>query len=169
MSRAVTAQSEAMKRERSGSTTVPRETLILLVEPDQRTRDHVAGWLGEAGYSVIDCPGPRREDYTCLGVRGERCALVEMADVAVLDAGVFRQAGDDRSAASRLLRYYLTADRPLILVSDTTGGSVSFEDDRVALVRCDRESVLQAVIDLMDVNRRASAGLPTSGLSERSA
>ncbi len=43
----------------------------------------------------MDCPGPQREDFTCLGIRGQRCALVAIADLAILDGRVLLEPGTD--------------------------------------------------------------------------
>jgi hypothetical protein len=127
--------------------------LILLVEPEETDRRRVGGWLEAAGYSVMDCPGPKREDFTCLGVRGERCALVEMADLAILDGRALLEAGTDQ-AATHLLRYYLASDKPVLVLADGIGAEFSFEDDRVAVAtRASRTSVLTAVRELFDVDR----------------
>lgn len=130
--------------------------LVLLVEPEESDRTRLGGWLEEAGYGVIDCPGPRREDFTCLGVRGERCALVEIADLAILDGRTVFEASSDPQAATRLLRYYLASDKPVLVLADGIGAEFSFEDDRVAVAsRASRPSVLAAVRELFEIDRVA--------------
>lgn len=46
------------------------EKLVLLVEPDEDGRERLGGWLEKQGFGVMECPGPSRADYTCLGVQG---------------------------------------------------------------------------------------------------
>ena len=134
-----------------------RERLILIVHPDDGGRNRLADWLEDAGYGVIECPGPRRMDSTCLGVRGQSCGLVEIADLAILDGAVFRQADTNREAATCLLRYYLASDKPVLVLADGAGADFSFEDDRVAVApRANRQSVLAAVSELLDLDRLAA-------------
>lgn len=131
-----------------------KDSLVLLVEPDHTDRARLGEWLEGAGYGVIDCPGPKREDFTCLGVRGERCALVEIADLAILDGRTLLETDSDAQAATRLLRYYLACDKPVLVLADGIGADFSFEDDRVAVAtRASRTSILTAVRELFDVDR----------------
>lgn len=133
------------------------DKLILLVEDDATDSERIGGWLEEAGYGVIDCPGPQRQDFTCLGVRGERCALVEIADLAILDSHTLLDAPDDK-AASCLLRYYLRSDKPVLVLADGIGSEFSFEDDRVAVAtRTSRATVLEAVRELLEIDSVAIA------------
>lgn len=130
------------------------DSLVLLVEPDDTDRARLGAWLEAAGYRVIDCPGPKREDFTCLGVRGESCALVEVADLAILDGRTLFEADTDPRAATRLLRYYLGTDKPVLVLADGIGADFSFEDDRVAVAsRASRAAVLAAVRELFDIDR----------------
>jgi hypothetical protein len=124
--------------------------LILLVEPDPHDRDHLGASLEAAGYGLMDCPGPRREDFTCLGIHGRRCALVEIADLAILDARALQAAGVDRKPAARLLHYYLSSDKPVLVLTDQQEQPFSFENDRVAEAdRSNSAAVLTAVTELL--------------------
>ena len=127
--------------------------LILIVESDAGDRSRLQRWLEAAGYSVIECPGPQRQDFTGVGVRGEPCALVEIADLAVLDGRVLFDQGNHKEAR-RLLQSYLASNKPVLLLGDGAGTEFSFEDDRVAVAaRANRESVLEAVRELLEVDR----------------
>jgi hypothetical protein len=131
------------------------DTLVLLVESDEPTRKQLGDWLEQAGYGVMDCPGPRREDFTCLGIRGRRCALVEIADVAILDGRVLGQAEPDIKAAGRLLHYYVGSQKPVVVLMDAREPHFHFESATVARAnRGSRESVLGAIREL--VNDRAT-------------
>ena len=138
----------------TGKPTGPRgDKLILLVECDDNDRRRLGAWLEGAGYGLMDCPGPQREDFTCVGVRGRPCALVEIADLAILDGRVLLQAGADQKAARRLLHYYLASDKPVLILADKAESGLSFDNDRVALAkRSSRKAVLAAVSDLLDVD-----------------
>jgi hypothetical protein len=109
--------------------------LVLLVEPDGEERQRLGSWLERAGFGVMDCPGPSRTDYTCLGVRGERCALVEVADLAILDARLLDDAYLEKTPSRRLLHYYLSAGKPVLILSGPGALSRSFYDDQVAVLR----------------------------------
>lgn len=127
--------------------------LVLLVESDPGDRSRLENWLEGAGYSLMECPGPQRQDFTCLGIRGEPCALVEVADLAILDGRVLLDAHDNK-AARQLLHSYLGSNKPVLLLADGTDAESSFEDDRLAVAtRANPESVLEAVRELLGVDR----------------
>lgn len=147
--------------DKAGSTAVrpTQDALILLVESNGEDRQRLGDWLEDAGYGLLDCPGPQREDLTCLGVRGKRCALVEIADVAILDERVLLEAGSDQQAARRLLHYYLATKKPVLVLTNGTHPDVTFENDRVARVnRSKRNAVLTTISDLLGDDRRNTAG-----------
>lgn len=147
---------DAMMKAEKGATAA-RHKLILVVQTDDGDRNRIGDWLEDAGYGVIECPGPRRQDFTCLGVRGQRCGLVELADLAILDGQALLEAGNDNKAATRLLRYYLASDKPVLVLAEGTGADFSFEDDMVAIAtRGNRQSVLGAVSELLDLDRLAA-------------
>lgn len=130
--------------------------MVLLVEADPSDRERLGGWLEKAGYGLIDCPGPQRQDFTCLGVRGQHCALVEIADIAILDGRVF-QEGADHKAATRLLHYYLVSGKPVLVLINHGADLLSFENDRVAIAdRSDRSAVLAAVGELLEADSRVA-------------
>src|SRR5712691_7819822 len=58
---------------------------VLLVERSRDVRDRIGGWLEEAGYDVLNCPGPTAPDYRCVAGRGGSCPFVHGADAVVLD------------------------------------------------------------------------------------
>lgn len=130
--------------------------LILLVESNPEDRRRLGTWLEQAGYSLMDCPGPSRQDFSCLGIRGKHCALVEIADIAILDGRVL-QSGTDVKSATRLLHYYLQSGKPVVLLVDKKSDRPRFESDRVATAdRGNRDAILTAVTDLLDVRWVAS-------------
>lgn len=131
--------------------------LVLLVQSNGDDREQLGGWLQDAGYSVLDCPGPKREDFSCLGIRGRRCALVEIADLVILDGRVLEEAGAENAGVRKLVHYYLGSGKPVLVLLDRIDGGTSFENDRVATAdRCDREAILSAARDLLDVECVAS-------------
>jgi hypothetical protein len=87
---------------------------ILLVEHDEDIRDLIGGWLQGAGYDVLTCPGPSAPDYSCIGGRSWRCALVEAASLVVLDLSFSRDAIVRASVGVDLLGYYLLTGKPII-------------------------------------------------------
>src|SRR6266498_4008485 len=58
---------------------------ILLVEHDEQRRALIGGWLQDAGYDVLTCPGPSAPEYSCIGSRAGGCPLVDPASLVVLD------------------------------------------------------------------------------------
>lgn len=131
--------------------------LVLLVHSNGDDRRKLGGWLEAAGYSLMDCPGPKREDFSCLGIRGRRCALVEIADLVILDGRVLEEAGGENEGVRKLLHYYLGCGKPILVLLDRIDGGIAFENDRVATAdRSDREAILRAARDLLDVECLAS-------------
>jgi hypothetical protein len=126
--------------------------LLLLIEPDAVERERYGGWLEQAGFGVMECPGPGRIDMTCLGVRGHRCVLVEAADMAVLDVRVLRDAYRERAAGRRLLRFYLECGKPVLLMGGTTRPKTEFNDEHVSVMRRKptRRALLSAVRTLLE-------------------
>ena len=58
---------------------------ILLVEHDEQRRALIGGWLQDAGYDVFTCPGPSAPEFSRIGNRAGRCALVDPGSLVVLD------------------------------------------------------------------------------------
>jgi CheY-like chemotaxis protein len=135
---------------------------ILLVERDPKARDLIGSWLKGAGYEVLLCPGPTAPDYSCIGGRARRCALVDPVTVIIVDLSLARDAMLQGSARMDLLGYYLSTGKRVIALGpgDQLLGRVLEEHlipldgvpDRQALVqtiRCNcpmrrsRESTLQ--------------------------
>jgi hypothetical protein len=114
-------------------TTPKRDRLVLLVEPDAGEREQFGSWLEAAGYGVINCPGPPGAGMVCLGQRGRACGLVEIADLLVLDLRVVRDAVTDRTPGRRLVHYYLSSGKPLMLLGDPAQLGKRYRDDQVVV------------------------------------
>ena len=115
--------------------TIPKtDRLVLLVEPDADERERFGSWLEAAGYGVINCPGPPGAGMVCLGQRGRACGLVEISDLLVLDLRVVRDAADERTPGRRLLHYYLSTGKPVILLGDPANLAKRYRDEHLAVV-----------------------------------
>ncbi len=110
------------------------DRLVLLVDPDAGEREEFGSWLEAAGYGVINCPGPPGAGMVCLGQRGRACGLVEISDVLVLDLGLVRDAATERTTGRRLLRYYLSSGKPVMLLGDGTQLGQRYRDDQLAVL-----------------------------------
>jgi hypothetical protein len=97
-------------------------------------RDRLGSWLEAAGYGVINCPGPPSAGMICLGQRGRACGLVEIADLFVLDVRLVRDAVTDRTPGRRLLHYYLSSGRPVVLLGDPAQLGKRYRDDQVVVL-----------------------------------
>jgi hypothetical protein len=120
-------------------TAMPRSTpkrngLVLLVEPDAVERDQLGSWLEAVGYGVINCPGPPGAGMVCLGQRGRACGLVEIADLLVLDVRLVRDAVTDRTPGRRLVHYYLSSGKPVMLLGDPAQVGKRYRDDQVVVL-----------------------------------
>jgi len=114
-----------------------RERQVLLVDPDPSRRDELGSWLEDAGFGVIECPGPPGAGMVCLGQRGEACGLVDFADLLVLDLSLVPDAVNQRTAGRRLLRYYLGTGKPVVLVSGRRHSAGEYRDEQVAVIEAD--------------------------------
>jgi hypothetical protein len=115
-------------------TTPKRDRLVLLVEPDAVERDQFGSWLEAAGYGVINCPGPPRAGMVCLGQRGRACGLVEISDLLVLDLRLVRDAVTKRTPGRRLVHYYLSSGKPVMLLGDPAQLGKRYRDDQVVVL-----------------------------------
>ena len=80
---------------------------ILLVEHDEQRRALIGGWLQDAGYGVLTCPGPSAPEYSCFGSRAGGCALVDPASLVVLDLSFSPDAMVRAPIGAHLLGFYL--------------------------------------------------------------
>lgn len=108
--------------------------MILLVEPDERDRDHYGAWLEEAGMTPINCPGPKLPGFECLGTCGKPCPLVDVADLAVLDTRQFPGLSKRGLPGWRLLRYYLGHGKPVVVIADRYRKDRSFRPEQVRIL-----------------------------------
>jgi CheY-like chemotaxis protein len=126
--------------ESAGSPTGPpsaiprKDRLVLVVEPDAEERDRLGSWLEAAGYGVINCPGPPRAGMVCLGQRGRACGLVEISDLLVLDLRLVRDAVSERTPGRRLVHYYLSSGKPVVLLGDAAQLAKRYRDDQVVVL-----------------------------------
>src|SRR6266852_4336194 len=104
---------------------------VLVIEPDQAERERFGAWLEEAGFQPINWPGPHLRGYTCLGVQGLTCALREAADVVVVDTRTLPGAAKPGTPAWRLLHYYLSAGKPVVVIAEKYRPDRSFRPEQV--------------------------------------
>jgi hypothetical protein len=109
-------------------------TLVLLAEPDGGEREQLGSWLEAAGYGVINCPGPPGAGMVCLGQRGQACGLVEISDLLVLDLRLVRDAVGERTPGRRLIHYYLSSGKPVLLLGDGVQLGKRYGDDQVVVL-----------------------------------
>jgi hypothetical protein len=87
---------------------------ILLVEHDEQRRALIGGWLQDAGYDVLTCPGPSAPEYSCIGSRAGGCPLVYPASLVVLDLSFSPDAMVRAPIGAHLLGFYLLTGKPII-------------------------------------------------------
>jgi hypothetical protein len=124
---------------------------VLLVEANEAQREQYGAWLEEAGMQPVNCPGPHAPDFTCLGERGERCALATVADIVVIDSQPLGAVSRTGLAGWRLLRHYLALGKPVVVISRQPRRKPSFRPEQIASLSADpgRESLLLAVRRLL--------------------
>ena len=94
---------------------------VLVVSSDRGLSTAVAGWLENAGYQVMTCPGPRGSQARCYGLQGGRCALDAGADLTVLDLHPVGPDLVDRTTRAALVDLYRSGNRPVLVLADELG------------------------------------------------
>ena len=93
---------------------MPRDRgVVLIVENERAVTDLVGGWLREAGFGVLTCPGPLAPDYVCEGARAP-CPLVRAADLIVLDLWLSSDRAMLGMSSRGLLDRYLSTRKPVL-------------------------------------------------------
>lgn len=129
---------------------------VLVVEDEADTRDLFGKWLEDAGYTVSSCPGPALAGHTCLGVRDLPCPLGHAADIVLLDSRRLHGVAQKEKPGWRLLRYYLKAGKPIVVIADHYRPDRKFRPEQVTVLSSDpgRESILLAVRRMLNESRR---------------
>ena len=108
---------------------------MLLVEPDEQRGTLFGGWLEDAGFDVLVCPGPTAPEYSCIGGRTGGCPLVDPASLIVLDLG-FASDPAGRSTVDvdvDVVAYYLMTGKPIITLGKAEGLLANEPDPLIAL------------------------------------
>jgi hypothetical protein len=130
---------------------IPAPDVVLLVEPDDERRSLFGGWLEDAGFDVLTCPGPTAPDYACMGGRSGRCPLVDPAALVVVDLSLSSGVVGHQGVGADVLAYYLLAELPIVTLGrgdDLRADGV--QDQVVALPRSpERPALLAAIRALM--------------------
>jgi CheY-like chemotaxis protein len=124
---------------------------VLLVEANARARDRIGGWLESAGYDVLACPGPSAPSYECVGSHTGRCALMDGADVVVLDLHLASDTVGQGTPAWELLLLYAGSGKPVVVLTDQEDPVVPTSDAATAVIHRypTREALLAAVGPLL--------------------
>jgi hypothetical protein len=134
----------------------PTKLAVLVVAANRDSRERYGDWLEGAGYQAINCPGPSSSAYTCLGIRGLACPLGHAADIVVLDSRSLPGLSHKEMPGWRLLRSYLKAYKPVVIIADRYQPDRSFRPEQVAVLHAEpgRESMLLAVRRMLNDSRR---------------
>ncbi|MEX2556138.1 MAG: hypothetical protein WEB06_10945 [Actinomycetota bacterium] len=125
--------------------------VVLLVEADPEATERLGAWLGRDGYWVLTCAGPLAPTYTCPGGQGERCPLVELADVVVLDLQLETDTMMEGVPGWQLMLYYLSIGKPVVALADP-GDAIQLASDESVVVlsrRPTRDELTVAVRSLL--------------------
>lgn len=106
---------------------------VVLAHGDRATAELYSGWLRQAGFHVVVCPGPSAPTYHCFMLQTSRCPIVAEADLLVYDPWL--ECDTDETSATDLVRALRGryAGTP-ILVLGMEGG---FPSDLVRLSQAD--------------------------------
>ena len=137
-----------------------RETSVLVVNDDPNDRERIGGWLEEAGFDVLACPGPRSPDYVCLGGRDKPCPLAEEAGVVVLDMHLATDEAMIGTPGWDLLLYYLARGIKVVALSGIEDPVRPRPDDGVAVLQrpATRDALIEAVRAVTRSSVRSSRG-----------
>ena len=141
---------------RPAGSAATNQPAVLVVEADQPTRDRFGQWLESAGYLAINCPGPTSAKSGCLGVRGVPCPLGHAADIVLLDSRRLPGQLHKQMPGWRLLRYYLKAGKPVLVIADKYRTDRSFRPEQVTVLHAEPgpESLLLAVRRMLNESLR---------------
>jgi CheY-like chemotaxis protein len=117
---------------------------VLLVEPDAIDRDLYGGWLEDAGFEVVTCPGPGAPDYECVGGRTGFCPLAAGVDLIVLDVRLHSDLVGYGTSASDLLTVYRATGKPVLALDPETPSPADAEVTQLSRP-LDRSDLLAAV------------------------
>jgi hypothetical protein len=119
--------------------------VVLLVDLDPTERDRFGVALEDAGYRVVDCPGPSLPDLECVGSRQGYCPLLEQADAVVLDLWTQGDELGVGTSGEQLLELYVSSGRPVVTLGP--GGQLAdpIADERV--VRLEEHADSTVVVD----------------------
>lgn len=129
---------------------------VLLVEADPELRDRIGRWLEYSGLEVLLCPGPSEPSYTCLASKGRPCALVKGADVVLLDLWLASDSIMLGTTASELLAYYVSNDRPVVVIDPGHDELLAFMDEIAARIEWPPER--RELVESVRVALQAKAG-----------
>jgi hypothetical protein len=122
----------------------PRAKTVLLVDLDATERDRLGEALEDAGFQVLDCPGPSFPDYTCVGAREGYCPLVEHADAVVLDLWTRGGELELGTSGEELLEFYISSGRPVVSLG--SGGQLTDPTAEERVMRLDEHPDAQWVV-----------------------
>jgi hypothetical protein len=120
----------------------------LVVEADAKERGRYGAWLEDAGYSILECPGPSEPDYTCVGSRGRACPLAGDASVVVLDMSLDSEAVLMGTPAEELLGLYLLSGHQVVVLGSRSGEEIPGRIVRLSR-HPEREELVEAVGSLV--------------------
>jgi CheY-like chemotaxis protein len=118
---------------------------VLVVTASEERREAIASALEGDDHDVTCCPGPVAPSYVCIGGRGGRCPLVAVADLVVLDGTLASDEAEQGTRSCELLRYYLSARRPVVTLIDPVRGVAAFPSGQIVALR--RDATARAVVD----------------------
>jgi hypothetical protein len=128
---------------------------ILVVEPDASDRERLLGWLEEDGFDATGCPGPCGPEYTCPAGMLVHCPLAADADVIVLNLWLKSDTVLAGTPGSTVLLYYLSLDKPVVLLTDGSDGLIPAAQAGIAVLgrSPERAEMVTAVRGLLNTSR----------------
>lgn len=131
--------------------------VALVVQSEARRQERIASWLEDAGFEVMECPGPRAPTYACVGGRRGSCPLVAPADVVVLDLRLESEDVMEGTSAAELLALYTSAGKPVVVWGPDTSIARVFPDVRVVAWPSTPAALVGSALSALARNERSPA------------
>jgi hypothetical protein len=96
----------------------------LIVSDDAGLRQGLAARFEASGMEVMECPGPHRPDFSCVGLEGRSCALLNGADLVVVDLHPEPGGVIDTTRRAELLGHYTQEGRQVVALVDADSTNI---------------------------------------------
>jgi CheY-like chemotaxis protein len=129
----------------------PTRPSVLVVDSRPEARLLARSWLEEAGFRVLDCPGPHEPGYLCPWVKDGECPLPYQVDVIVLNLWLESDTLMRGTPGGEVLTYYLSRGKRVVVLTAWGDSVHPTPDEQVIVLQrpVAREDLISAVRSLL--------------------